>query len=340
MEGGSEMAQQPLRVGFLGVGGIAAGHLRNLAAMEGVTVAAVCDTAIERAVPVGHAYGAPVYTDVTTMLDAQALQALYVCLPPFAHSGQELQAVERGLHLFVEKPVALDLGLAHRTASELQRRGLIGAVGYNWRHLQTVQEIRRRVAPEEVALAMGYWIGGLPGVSWWRRRDGSGGQAVEQTTHIFDLARYLMGEVVSVGAMGVRGHMTDIPDYSVDDASVVTLRFASGAVATITSSCLLASGGRVGLELVGRDLWVELMSGTDAVYRRGGQSEHLSGGGDPYKLEDELFIAAVRAGDAAGIRSTYQDAVRTLGVTLAANQAMESGQVVTLGQDLTTFSEV
>jgi predicted dehydrogenase len=42
----------------------------------------------------------------------------------------------------------------------------------------------------------GYWVGGMPGVWWWRRRDTSGGQAVEQTIHLFDLARYLFGEAV------------------------------------------------------------------------------------------------------------------------------------------------
>jgi predicted dehydrogenase len=301
---------------------MAAGHLRNLAGMDDVAITAVCDVVGERAAEAARQYGATAYTEFAAMLDGAPLDALYVAVPPFAHTGQELAAIERGLHLFVEKPVALDLDLARRTASALDQKGLIGAVGYNWRHLESVQEIRR-VAPEEVALALGYWLGGLPGVAWWRRRDGSGGQAVEQTTHIFDLARYLLGEVAALTAMGVRGHITDVPDYTIHDASAVTLRFASGSVATITSGCLTGHHARVGLELIGRDLWVEMTSGREATYRRGKETLHFTSAQDPYVLEDELFIDAVRRRDPSGIRAPYADAVKTLQVTLEATRAMD-----------------
>jgi predicted dehydrogenase len=321
---------QRLRIGFLGTGAMAAPHLRNLAGMDGVTIAAVCDLARDRVDAAAGTYGATAYTDFTAMLDAERLDALYVVVPPFAHTGQELAAIERGIHLFVEKPVALDLDLARRTADALGRRGLIGAVGYNWRHLESVQEVKRRVAPEEVALALGYWIGGLPGVGWWRRMDGSGGQVVEQTTHIFDLARYLLGEVTVVTAMGVRGHFADVPDYSVHDASAVNLRFASGAVATIASGCLAGNHGRVRLELIGRDLWVEIESGGKTTYRRGEETAEFSSPVNPYVLEDRLFVDAVRRADPSGIRAPYADAVKTLQVTLEATRVMDDYAVARL----------
>ena len=93
--------------------------------------------------------------------------------------------------------------------------------------------------------ALGYWMGGMPGVPWWRVRAESGGQHVEQTTHIFDLCRYLVGsDVVAVHGFAGQGSMTDVPNYDVDDMSVVNLKFASGAVANITSACMLEGWGR------------------------------------------------------------------------------------------------
>lgn len=319
------MAQQALRIGCLGTGGFARKHLDIVAPMDGVTIAAVCGVDADRAAAVGRRYGAASYTDVTAMLDRERLDALYVAIPPSAHTGQELQAVERGIHLFVEKPVALDLDLAERTAAALEASGVIGAAGYHLRYLDTVQEVKQVVDPHDVALALGYWIDGLPGVAWWRRQDSSGGQIVEQTTHIFDLARYVLGEATSVGALGVRGHMADVPDYSVHDASVVTLRFDCGTIATITSSCLADYHSHIGLELVARDHWVEITP-ESVTYRTDGETRTVTPRVDPYLLENEVFLRAVRSGDLSEIRSTYADAVQSLRLTVAATAAMDSAE--------------
>lgn len=320
------MAEKAIRVGVLGTGLFARRHLAVLATMPGVTVAAICGVDTERTARIAHRYGATPYTAHLTMLEREHLDALYVVIPPDAHTGQELDAVEHGVHLFVEKPVALDLDLARRTTAALDRRGLIGSVGYNWRYLEGVDDVKRRIAPRDIALATGYWIGGLPRAPWWRRRDRSGGQVVEQTTHIIDLARYVLGEVATITAMGVEGHITDVPDYSMHDASAVSLRFTSGAIASIVSSCLLDALGddddHAGLELIGHGLWVKIGRAATTV-RVGRDTTIIASRLDPYAVENALFIAAVRSGDPGAIRAPYADAVRTLQVTSEATQAME-----------------
>jgi len=74
----------------------------------------------------------------------------------------------------------------------------------------------------------------------------SGGQMVEQTTHILDLARYLVGDVTQV--FGLAGHTPRdaFPDLDVPTVSTASLRFASGAIGNIGSTCLLNWGHRVG----------------------------------------------------------------------------------------------
>ena len=93
------------RIGFIGVGGIAQEHLKNLRQIEGARVVAVCDVNPEPAERVAGEWGARPYADFRTMLDDEQLDALYVCVPPFAHQGQELLAVERGIPFLVEKPI-------------------------------------------------------------------------------------------------------------------------------------------------------------------------------------------------------------------------------------------
>src|SRR5690348_13080218 len=103
-------------LGFVGTGGIAQAHLEALAKLEGVRIGAVCDVVEERARAVADRFGSAVYTDYVPMLERERLDGLYVCLAPFAHRPRpdgtpppEILAAERGVHLFVEKPVCLDL---------------------------------------------------------------------------------------------------------------------------------------------------------------------------------------------------------------------------------------
>jgi len=74
-----------------------------------------------------------------------------------------------------------------------------------------------------------YWCHFLGG-PWWRDKSKSGGQIVEQSTHLYDAFRYLCGEVKEVYGQMDRRFWTDIPDMSVEDVSSATFRFKSGAI--------------------------------------------------------------------------------------------------------------
>ncbi|NPV06347.1 MAG: Gfo/Idh/MocA family oxidoreductase [Anaerolineae bacterium] len=317
-----------VRIGFIGTGGIAQMHLRNLQRLEQAQVVGVFDVDPDRAQAAALMFAeARVYQSYQALLEQGSLDAVYVCLPPFAHERQEIDAAAAGVNLFVEKPIAITIERAREINEAIQRAGVIAAVGYNWRWLDITDRAREILKTTPIALALGYWLGGMPGVPWWRRKDQSGGQIVEQTTHIFDLARYLLGEVEWVHAVGFQGLMSDVQDYSTEDASVVTLKFASGTIATIASTDLLPSGaGKIGLDLIGRDVRVEHANRTLTVYRRGERTTY-DALVDPYLVEDQAFVEAVATGDASRLRSTYPDAVKTHLVTMTANRSLETGQV-------------
>lgn len=319
-----------VRVGFIGAGGIAQHHMRNMQKVGGCEVAALadpCAEVLERAAALWPA--AKTYRSWRRMLDGAKLDAVFICVPPFAHGAPELACLERGLHLFIEKPVAVSLATAARVERAAARSRKVVSVGYHWRYLKTVDLARKALRGRQVALATGWWTERMPGVPWWRVRRLSGGQAVEQTTHIFDLARLLLGEVKSVFAVARRGLMTDVPDYDVEDASAVTLTFDSGVVATIFSANCLDLYYKVGLEILAKGLVVEVAP-DEVRFIRATSREHHRSSNDPYVDELKAFLTAVRTGRRDGVRSSYSDAVRTLAVTLAANRSMRTGRPVAL----------
>ena len=228
-----------------------------------------------------------------------------------------------------KNPFRTSLEQARAVEAALRSQNLISAVGYHWRYMDTTAKAIEHLGDEPVGFALGAWTGGMPGVSWWRVLAESGGQIVEQTTHIFDLARYLLGEVESVHAMARTGLMDDVPNYDVHDATVTNLRFHSGAVASITSACMLSTGGHVGLDLYQKNQVLRLASGALTIDRPSGR-EVVEQGNNPTQAEDRAFLQAVQTGDPTGIRCDYAEAVKTLAVTLAATQSAVEGRVVSL----------
>jgi myo-inositol 2-dehydrogenase / D-chiro-inositol 1-dehydrogenase len=321
----------PVRLGFVGAGGIAGAHMNALEKVENAKIVAFADLDESRARRAAERFGAAPYTDYREMLANEDLQAVYVCVPPMAHADAEILAAQRGLALFIEKPVALNVGKAREIQAAIEENGVISSVGYHWRSYDLTDRVRAELSTRTVGLVMGYWLGGLPGVPWWRRMDGSGGQMVEQTTHIVDLARYLVGEITSVCAAYALRAMQDTQDLDVPDVGTMTIRFENGAVGHIANTCLLQMGYTTGLNILTRDLVVEHRAGTVKLIRKDETTE-LRTKVNPTLVEDQTFIDAVESGDPSRIRSPYADAVRTLAVTLAANRSAERGEPVEVAE--------
>jgi predicted dehydrogenase len=317
------------RVGIIGAGTIAGRHLANLMGFEDVEVVAIADLDLDRARRLAERCGSTAYDDVGRMLDAQALDAAYVCVPPFAHGAPEAAVLARDLPFFVEKPVAADLDTAERIATEVATRGLITGVGYHWRYLDVVEWARELLARNPARLATGYWLDFTPPPAWWTREALSGGQMVEQTTHIFDLARHLVGEATSVYATASRSERPDFAEADICDVSVATLRFASGAIATISSTCLLRWTHRVGLHLFCEGMALEVAE-QEVTLHEGVERVTRRAQGDPFVREDRDFIDAIQ-GKPNRIRVPYGEALDTHRLVMAAATAAREGRPVGLG---------
>ena len=318
-----------LSVGVIGAGSVAARHVRSLQRLPGVEVVGVVDTDADRANSLVDAAGAPAraFPSVPALLESGVLDAAYVCVPPFAHGPTELALLEARIPFFVEKPVALDLAVAEEIAAGVREYGLITATGYHWRYYDTVEHAARICAEHPVALAVATWLDKLPPPAWWPYVAQSGGQIVEQATHVIDLLRVLVGEVVSVHAAGNR--LNRGLDGDVDDACAATLRFESGAVASLASTSLLGWKHRTRVDLFADGVAIHLAE-DDLLVRRVDGEEHRVPATDARSAADAAFIAAVRTGNPSDIRVPYDEAMRTHRVATAIARAAVDGSVVEL----------
>jgi len=315
-----------IKVGFVGAGGIASAHMNTLQAVDDVQIVAVADVDKDRAESSAARFVAKAYSDHRDMLNNEKLDALYVCVPPFAHEDQECLAARKGIHLFVEKPVAVNMEKAREIRGAIRKNKIISAVGYHWRYQSNTDRAKEILKEKTIGMVLGYWMGGSPGVSWWRRMEQSGGQIVEQTTHIFDLARYLCGDVREVYAAYANRVSEKMPSFNIFDVGTVTLKFASGVVGTISNTSILSTPYTVGLHVIAQDLVLEIHG--DLKIIEPGHTEVFSGSVNAMLEENRAFINAIKSGDSSGIRSTYEDAVKTLATTLACNESANTGQPV------------
>jgi len=318
-----------IKVGFIGTGGISRPHRKHLKNMEDVEVVAMCDLEEDRVKEAAEEWNASIYTDYKAMLESEEMDALYVCIPPFAHEDQEILAAEKGIALFVEKPVSVTMEKAREVDAAIRENNVISCVGFQGRYLDIIDRTKDLLSNRPVGTAMGYWMGGMPGVPWWRRKEMSGGQPVEQTIHVTDMARYLFGDVKSVYAAGRTGLMTDVPDYNIEDGSAATLIFENGIVATIFSACFLSGSRRKGgIDIFTKEMTIEYRERKSITIIQDDNSEFVEVQNDFWQDMDNAFIDAVRKGDGSNLRTNYADATKTQEVVMAVNRSLETGDVV------------
>lgn len=308
-----------LRVAFIGAGGIAARHIQALQEINEVEIAAIYNPSPEKAQALAAkcSPATKAYQNYAKMLDKEILDALYICTPPFGHGELELAAIERNIPLFVEKPLSADAETAEKIFEAIQAKGLITAVGYQWRYLNTTELVQSLLATNPPRMALGYWLDALPSPYWWKVENLSGGQMVEQTTHIFDLARLLVGEIKRVYALGGR---FSADQAEVDRVTTATVEFANGAIGTFSSTSLLHGLYRRGLEFFCEGRTIALAYQEVTIDEGPGQQRVEKVTVDPFVLENRDFLEALRGGENR-IRCDYAEALKTHRVTQAARRS-------------------
>jgi len=309
------------RVGIVGAGNVAVRHAEVLSGFSDVKIAGIADTDLSRAEALASQHGSPAYGGHADLLEAGGLDAVYVCVPPFAHGNPERDILSCDIPIFVEKPLSLDLSTAEKVADEIDRRGLPSAVGHHWRYLDILDRARDLLDGRPVRLAMGHWLDKVPPVGWWLNPRLSGGQTVEQAVHVLDLARLLAGEVSMVHAVAADNTV----EGEIDHATAAVLRFADGAAGLLATTCLLRQKHRAGLEVHAEGITLELSENELVVDGR----ERVEDGGKAKERVDRAFIDAVQ-GKEADVRAPYREALKTHRLALALARSARERKPVTL----------
>src|SRR5690606_2502253 len=139
--------------------------------MKNVDITGIADSDFGRARELAGRLGANAYNSHTDLIAMEDLDAVYICVPPFAHGLVEAAVIAAALPFFVEKPLSLNIDSAQSIARQIKEHGIITAVGYHWRYLDTVEEARGLLSGNPAALVNGYWLDQTPPPQWWRRQD-------------------------------------------------------------------------------------------------------------------------------------------------------------------------
>lgn len=319
------------RVAILGGGWFGQFHLDNFLKMDDVEVVAFATANQPRLAALSaKAPSARAYPDQVALVDGErkrGLDALVVCVPPDRHDGIEFLAAENHIHLFMEKPLGVDLTEVLACEKAIADAGIVCAAGYQTRYNPQADRLKAMAAEEEVGAVVAKWLGVMPETPWWRRKARSGGQFAEQVTHMVDLLRYIFGDVRAVYSSARTGLIRGVPNYDLEDASATTLTFASGLVATATCGCFVdgtEAASEIRIEMYGRRRRMFYEWDTLSGWENKRESHVNRFGNEFHFAAMRAFIEAVRSGDTSKIRSPYPDAVKTFKTTWAANVSMRT----------------
>jgi myo-inositol 2-dehydrogenase/D-chiro-inositol 1-dehydrogenase len=321
-----------LQVGIIGTGGFSQMHGRILSNLEDVRVQAFFGTSLDKAQKAAASFEyAKGYDNLTTMLDAERLDAVYICVPPMAHGEIEMKLIERNIPFLVEKPLGVNTEIPQQILTGIEQKSLLTSVGYHFRYKDTTRILKETLDTQAIGMAVGEWMSGMPLVPWWRRQEGSGGQFIEQTTHMVDLLRYCAGEIDEVYASYANRVMHNQHDHvTVPDVGTITLKLKSGVIANISNTCILPKGvSRIGLTFYTGEGTLNWNPNRLEITGADGLTEYKDSE-DPYVAENLAFLHGVRTGDSSLILSNYADSFKTQMVTYAALESAASGLPVKL----------
>ncbi len=219
------------QVVIIGCGRMGAMHAETLASDPRVQLAYFVDSDIERAQRLARRYDGLALDDERVAFDAGA-EVVFVCTPNTLHVDSVLAALARNLHVFSEKPMATSLAAAARVREAAAKSQGLYQVGFNLRFAPVYCFVKDRLEAGGFVPRLASFClhrGDLRSPGWLVDPTVTGGFLYEVTVHMLDLARYLIGDVAAVQAQGVQSV------YDETDAYALLLRFASGALGTLTS---------------------------------------------------------------------------------------------------------
>ena len=293
-------------------------------------VVAVCDPDLARAEAISGPRDGRAFAAWEDMLDAEQLDAVWVCTPPLHHRAPTLAALQRGIHVYLEKPIARDVSDGEAIVAAAEAAEAVCVVGYQWRGTELLERVRELVSPGDVGMLVSRNYGAVAARGWFKDPRQSGGQILERASHHIDLQRAIGGEVAAVRTVGssVPLAQAGAPTPAIEDGLALTLEFASGAVGMIGVAWTPKGHPPVhALDVMAPQASITLKLGPGS-FDLGGVAggAALSGSyGDSMRRSVRRFLDLARGARDVAPFCTPRDALGTLAVAVACERALATG---------------
>jgi scyllo-inositol 2-dehydrogenase (NADP+) len=220
-----------LRAGIIGLGKMGLSHQSMVNVHPEIDLKAVCDTSGYVLDILSKYTGVTTYTDYKKLFADEALDCVFVATPSRYHGEIVAAALDRGLHVFCEKPFALDPESGFRLADMAERKHLVNQVGYHYRFVAAFSEAKRLLDQNIIgdvhhvrAEAYGPVVLRPKGSTWRSQKAEGGGCLYDYACHAIDLLNYLVGRPISVSGSVMNGVFSS----DVDDEIYSTFQFSKG----------------------------------------------------------------------------------------------------------------
>lgn len=343
----------PMRIGVAGAGPIGRRHIELIQASGDCVLAGIADPS-PAAKDYAQALNVPCYPDHRALLAQQKPDGLVIASPNTLHLPMALDCAEAGVPALIEKPVTETVAAAQRLCAAVKRTGVPMLVGHHRRHNPIIKSARETVASGklgQLTAVVALWLLKKPDdyfeVAW--RREPGGGPLLINLIHDIDNLRFVCGEIVEVQALTsnkVRG-------FTVEDTAALLLRFANGALGTVTVSdatpapwsweltagenavyprqdqpCYIFVGTNGSLSVPTMELWSYSQNpGWHAPLSR---NPVAVAGYDPLVEQLRHFLSLIAGREQPLI--SVEDAMGTLAVVEAVSEAARTGQKISPGQ--------
>lgn len=244
-----------LRAAIIGTGGISTNHFEGYRA-AGVEVVALCDAVPEAVSAKARAWGVErTYLDFEELFAAGGFDVVSIAAPTAVHHPATVSAARVGVHVLVEKPMALDLGLADEMIAACDAAGVVLMVGHQLRSSGPGRKASELIAAgaigrvTHVRLRQAHdWGGKGVRPSFTTRASAGGGTLLDNGCHLADLARFFGGSVNEVFArIGTLKYPVEV-----EDTAHVSMRYADGSLGVIEAAWT-ATGWEEGFWVYGTD---------------------------------------------------------------------------------------
>ncbi len=325
----------PVRIAVVGLGKMGLSHYALVNAHPDTETIA-CDASGFMIDVLGKNTSAKLYKDYERLLSDEPLDAVVIATPSRAHAPMVRAALEKGLHVFCEKPFCLDWEEGQALADLARSKGLINQVGYHYRYVGAFQEMHRILGSGALGtvthvLAEAYGPVVLrPKRQTWRTRKSEGGGCLyDYAAHPINLLNWCFGVPDTVSGSA----MNSVFSADVDDEVFSTLRWNEGPTAQLsvnwcdeshrkmsTKISVIGTNGRVNADRQECQLYLRQPAEELPEYEAGWTVRYTTEltdevwfylRGEEYSAQLDAFIGAIRDGAPAADQNDFHSATET-----------------------------